>query len=125
MLPYIFKSSHHRCSMKKDILRFSQNSQENNCARVSFLLKFFNKIRLWHRCFHMNFVKFLRTPFHRIPLDDCFCMLTYVANITQAKLIDQNLRALFKICEISDSFVLNRGIKLRKKLATQILSSEI
>ena len=37
---------------------------------------FFNKVaalrpetllkkRLWHRCFPMNFLKFLRTPFHR------------------------------------------------------------
>ena len=47
-----------------------QNSQENTCARVTF----FNKVtglrlttllkkRLWHRCFSVNFVKFLRTPF--------------------------------------------------------------
>ena len=24
--------------------------------------------RLWHRCFPVNFAKFLRTPFHRTPL---------------------------------------------------------
>ena len=30
------------------------------------------KKRLWHRCFPVNFVKFLRTPFLRTPLDDCF-----------------------------------------------------
>ena len=48
---------------------------------------FFNKIaglkpatllekRLWHRCFPVSFVKFLRMPFYRTPLDDCFW--TYV-----------------------------------------------
>ena len=29
----------HRCSAKKVFLKFSQNSQENTCARVSFLMK--------------------------------------------------------------------------------------
>ena len=80
-----------KCSVKKFFLEISQNSQENTCARVSFLTKlkalgfilqailqvlglrsFFNKVagpanllkrRLRHRCFSANFVKFLRTPF--------------------------------------------------------------
>ena len=30
------------------------------------------KKRLWHKCFPVNFAKFLRTPFHRTPPDDCF-----------------------------------------------------
>ena len=58
-------------------LEIWQNSLENTFARV-----FFNKIaglrtatslkkRLWHRCFPVNFVKFLRTPFYKGPLDDC------------------------------------------------------
>ena len=52
-----------RCSVEKVFLEISQNSQENTCARVSFtrpatLLK----KRLWHRCFPVNFAKFLRTP---------------------------------------------------------------
>ena len=50
-----YKSSQRRCSVRKDVLR---NSQENTCARVSFLIK-----RLWHRFFPVNFVKFLWTPF--------------------------------------------------------------
>ena len=33
------RGSHQRCSMKKG----SQNSQENTCARASFLIKFFKK----------------------------------------------------------------------------------
>ena len=50
-------------------LEISQNSQENIFARVSFLIKLkasadnFIKKRLWHRCFPVNFTKFLRTLF--------------------------------------------------------------
>ena len=41
-------------------LKISQNSLENTCVRVSF---FVIKKRLWHRCFPVNFAKFLKTPF--------------------------------------------------------------
>ena len=64
--------------MKKVFLEVSQNSQENFCARVSFLIKLqaapatLLKKRLRHRCFPVNFTKFLRIPFHRTRLDDCF-----------------------------------------------------
>ena len=62
-------------------LKISQNSPGNTCARVSFLKKLqasgltpseeflfirpatLLKKRLWHRCFTVNFVKFLWTPF--------------------------------------------------------------
>ena len=58
------------CSVKKVFLKISQNSQEKTCARVSF----FNKVtglklatslkkRLWHKCFPVNFAKFLTTYF--------------------------------------------------------------
>ena len=59
-----------RCSVKKAFIEISQNSQENICARVSFLTKWqasglqlYFKNGLWHRCFPVNFAKFLRTPF--------------------------------------------------------------
>ena len=55
-----------------------QNSQERTYARV-FLTKMadrkpatLSKTRLWHMCFLVNFVKFLRTTFLRTPPDDCF-----------------------------------------------------
>ena len=56
-----------RCSVKKVFLKISQNSQENTCTRVSFLIKLQRpttslKQRLWHRSFPVNFAKFLRTP---------------------------------------------------------------
>ena len=44
---------------KKGFLKISQNSLENACARAPFL----KKRRLWHKCFPVNFAKFLRIPF--------------------------------------------------------------
>ena len=63
-----------RCSVKKVFLEISQNLPENTCARgVGF-----NKIvglrpatlfkMTLHRCFPVNFMKFLRTPFYRTSL---------------------------------------------------------
>ena len=54
----IFPEVVQRCSVKKVFLEVSQNSQENTCARDSLLTK-----RPWHRCFTVNFAKFLKTPF--------------------------------------------------------------
>ena len=60
-----------RCSVKKVLLKISQNSQENTCARASFNkvagLRSANlfKKRFWHRCFPVHFAKFPRTPFLR------------------------------------------------------------
>ena len=54
---------------EKDVLEISQNSQENTCVRVSFLIKLqawpatLLKKRLLRRCFPVNFEKFLRKPF--------------------------------------------------------------
>ena len=64
----ILRSSHQRCSMKKDVLRnFVKFSGKHPCQSL-----FFNKVaspatllkkRLWHSCFPVNFAEFLRTPF--------------------------------------------------------------
>ena len=68
-LSHIGKSSRQRCSvkMKEVFLEISQNSYENTCAIASFLMGLrpatLLKKRLWHRCFPMNFVEFLITPF--------------------------------------------------------------
>ena len=62
---------------KKLFLEILQNSQENACARASFLPEpqpaSLLKKRLWYRCFPVNFAKFLRTSFSyntsgRLPL---------------------------------------------------------
>ena len=58
-----------RCSVKKVFLKMSQSSQEGTCTRDSFLIKLqawpatLLKKNIWHRCFTVNFTKFLRTPF--------------------------------------------------------------
>ena len=73
------RSSHQRCSVMKGILRnFAKFTGKHLCQGL-----FFNQVvglgpaallkkRLWHRCFPVNFAKFLRTPFYRILPDDCF-----------------------------------------------------
>ena len=50
-----------KCSVKKLFLKISQNSHENTCVRVSFLIKL--QAETWRRCFPVNFAKFLRAPF--------------------------------------------------------------
>ena len=51
-------------------LKIAQNSHENTCVGVSFLIKWypwdlqFYQKRLRHRCFPVNVAKLLRTPFH-------------------------------------------------------------
>ena len=59
-----------RYSVKKTFLKISQNSQENTCARVSFLTKlqalacnFIKNRDPGHMSFLVNFVKFLGTQF--------------------------------------------------------------
>ena len=59
-----------RCSIKKGVLRnFTKFTRKHLCQSLDF-----NKVaglrpatllktRLWHRCFPVSFVKFLRTPF--------------------------------------------------------------
>ena len=47
-------------SEEKVFLEISQNSQENNCVRVSFLITLqAKKKRFWHRCFPVNFTEYL------------------------------------------------------------------
>ena len=53
--------------LQKGILKISQYTQENTCAKVSFRPRArpatLLKKRLWCRCFRVNFEKFLRTTF--------------------------------------------------------------
>ena len=62
---WIYRSSHQRCSMKN----FAKFTGKHPCQSL-----FFNKVTglrpatlfkksLWHRCFPVNFAKFLRVPF--------------------------------------------------------------
>ena len=53
------RSSHRKCSVKKDVLKnFAKFTGKHLCLTPATLLK----IRLWHRCFPVNFAKFPRIP---------------------------------------------------------------
>ena len=55
-------------SVKKVFLKILQNSKENTCIRLSFLIK------LWHRCFPVTFEKFLRISFLKNTSHGSFCL---------------------------------------------------
>ena len=54
--------------MKKMFLKILQDSQENTCARVSFLIKLQASVSQSP----VNFAKLLRTPLYKTPTGDCF-----------------------------------------------------
>ena len=56
------RSSHLRCSVKKDVLRNCAKFTGKHLCQSLFLNKVAG-LRLWHRCFPVNFARFLRTPF--------------------------------------------------------------
>ena len=62
------RSSYRRCFIKKVVLKISQNSQENTCARVSFLLNLllicnFIIKEILAQVFSCEFCKFFKNPF--------------------------------------------------------------
>ena len=70
LLFLIFKSSPPEVFCKKGVLRSFAKFTGNTCARISFFNRFVGlrpatllKQRPWHRCFPVNFGKFLRTSF--------------------------------------------------------------
>ena len=65
-----YRSSHRSCPVKKYALKnFAKFTGKHMCQSLFFnkvadgACNFIKKERLWHRCFPMNFAKFLRTPF--------------------------------------------------------------
>ena len=63
------RSSHHRCSLKKVVLRDFTKFTGKHLGQSLFFYKVVGlrpatllKKRLWHRCFSVKFMKFLRTP---------------------------------------------------------------
>ena len=72
-----------RCSVEKAFLEISQNSQENTCAGACFSIKLqaltLLKKRLWHRCFPVNFAKFLKA--HFFPEHLWWLLLNFASNI--------------------------------------------
>ena len=93
-----------RCSVKKVFLKISINSQENPCARDSFLIKLqasslpFYWKRDWRRCFSDNIAKIRRTLFF---IEHLWWLLL----ISQGELIFANSANIMpmssKICQIT------------------------
>ena len=62
------RSCHQRCSVRQRVLRNFEKFTGKPLCQSLFLIKLQRpatllKKRLWHRCFPVNFAKFLRTPF--------------------------------------------------------------
>ena len=79
----ILRSSHRRCSVRKEVLRISQNSQENTCTRVSLLIKLqAESLELYQKWdsgtgVSLSILRNLwEQLFHRIPPGDCFGIFT-------------------------------------------------
>ena len=53
----IYKSSHRRCSIKKSVLKKFHKIHRKTSVSESLLQK-----RLQHKCFSVDFAKFLRAP---------------------------------------------------------------
>ena len=58
------RSSHQKCSMKKDVLKnFTKFTGKHLCQSLFLNRENLLKKGLWHRCFPVSFAKFLGTPF--------------------------------------------------------------
>ena len=80
----IIRSSRLVVFCKKGFLQTLENSQENTCARVLFLMKLrihrvcnFIKKRFRHKWFSVNSAKFLMASFLKNPFDGCFYINTF------------------------------------------------
>ena len=108
-----------RCSVKKVFLEILQNSQENTCARVSFLIKLqatLLKKRLWHRSFPVNFAKFRRTPIFTEQLRWLLLLLSYSNLLEETSIIIKNVYfiQLYRYFNFAGSF--NLSLKLHDHL---------
>ena len=100
---------------KKGVHRNFAKFTKYSCARDSFLVKLhlrdatLLKKSPCHWCFSVNFEKFLRTPFFKTPLDDCFykelngCKIAFTG------------RSSNRTCSVRKSVLRNSGQQLYQK----------
>ena len=125
----VFRSSHKRCSMKKDFLRnFTKFTGKHPGL-------FFNKVaglrpatllkkRLWHSCFPVNFAQFLRTSYlqntsGRLLL--CFCaskMFVVVKSTVVSIIVYRNIWSNFREPQVEQPKEL---LHLKKPLTVKFL----
>ena len=67
---FMFRTSHRRCSLRKGVLRNLEKFTGKNLCQSLFFYEVAGlrpvtllKKKLWHRCYPVNFAKFLKTPF--------------------------------------------------------------
>ena len=109
------RGNHQRCSIRKGVLRNFAKFTGKYLSQVLFYNKVAGlklatllKKRLWHRCFPMNFAKFLRKPFHRTPLNDCFSTIQHFLAENPSKVLNgqqQHKGVIFHWSRISPSLV--------------------
>ena len=106
-----------RCSFKKVFLTFFSKFKGKHLRQDLFLNKVAGlrpttllKKRLWHRCFSVNFKKFLRTPFLTAHLQ--WLLLSHVAPACEYNLETFNKKILkqrLEIWAIFKTFVFDLG----------------
>ena len=109
------RSSHQRCSARKGVLRNFSKFTRKHLWQVLFYKEVAGpqpatllKMRLCHRCFPINFAKFLRTPFHRTPLNDCSSTIQHFLAENTSKVLNgqqQNKGVTFHWSRINPSLV--------------------
>ena len=104
-----------------------KNSQNNTCARVSFLI---NK-RLLHRCFPVNFAKFLRTPFLQNTSGGCFCTRLlgrkrkcWVREVLRNRSVNDAYYVIFQECSMIESIFFSEYANGTGKIQTFSKSSQ-
>ena len=110
--------------MEKSVLRNFTNFTGEHLRQSLFFNKaaglrpatLFKK-RLWHSCFLLNFAKFLGTPFHRTPLDDCFstCFFLLILVITFSNMF----KSLFTVLPKKNSFI-SKSLKNNRRTEKSI-----
>ena len=100
------------------LLEILQNSHENTCVRVSFLIKLQTsdkqKVNMcWHRYFPVNFAKFLRTPFLQNTSGQLLLSLANY-NFLQETLIN------IKICHFHSCINHQKHLFLRKLITSYL-----
>ena len=72
-----FTRIHRKYSVRKSVCKIHRKIAVPECFLIKLQATILKK-RPWHRCFPVNFSKYLRTPFYRTTLGDCLCSLLNV-----------------------------------------------
>ena len=90
------RSSHQRCSVRKGVLRnFTKFTGKHLCQ--SLMPATLLKKRLRHRCFPVNFVKFLRTPFSKNTSWRLLLSIQNMQNISWESRVYNNIKNWFLV----------------------------